>query len=165
MDTIRAPWRMEYITSPKEETKNNECIFCRYPQEDNDIENLIITRGIFTFVMLNRYPYSCGHIMIVPNRHTADFSSLTADEIMELAASAKIACKVFESGMKAEGVNMGMNIGKAAGAGIDTHLHLHIVPRYYGDTNFMSVTAETRVLPEALAKTRERIQALWENYK
>ena len=165
MDTIRAPWRMEYITSPKDNSSAGECIFCRYPQEDDDAENLIVVRGINTFVMLNRYPYSCGHLMVVPYRHTAEFSTLTDVEVLELISNAKIACKVFEAGMNAEGINMGINIGKAAGAGIDTHLHLHVVPRYHGDTNFMTVTGETRVLPEALAQTRDRITALWDIYK
>jgi ATP adenylyltransferase len=158
---------MEYIeTSPGsliEHVKSNGCIFCRYPQEHNDEENLIITREKNAFVIMNRYPYSTGHLLIVPYRHTAAFTSLTDEEKLEIFSLAQKSVTILEKIMRAEGFNIGINIGKAAGAGIDTHIHLHVVPRWNGDINFMSVTAETKVLPEALKVTRQRLLAEWNN--
>ena len=164
MDVIRAPWRMEYIDSTKED-KEEECIFCRYPKEMKDIENLLIARGRFTFVMLNRFPYSCGHLMIVPYRHTSDITSLTQEESTEIFFFIQKSCETLQRAMKTDGMNIGMNIGKVAGAGIDTHLHVHVVPRWNGDTNFMSVTAETKVLPERLSRTREKLWKTWKTSK
>lgn len=159
MDVIRAPWRMEYINAYAEAVTG--CIFCQYPKELHDEENLIVYRGTYSFVILNKYPYSSGHLMIVPYRHTSDYSSLDDAEKLEVFALSQKAVTVLKAEMNADGFNLGMNIGKVAGAGIDTHLHLHIVPRWGGDTNFMSVTAETKVLPEALAETRGRLARRW----
>jgi ATP adenylyltransferase len=164
---MRAPWRMSYIDSYDENRRKNEstghCIFCTYPKENNDEENLIVHRGRFAFVIINRFPYASGHLMIVPYRHTSIFQSLSDDETQELFFYAKKCVLLLERIYNADGFNLGMNIGHAAGAGIDAHLHLHLVPRWNGDTNFMSVTAETRVLPEALSVTREKILSSWEN--
>jgi len=167
MDTLRAPWRMDYINDSSEKerlgNKTDSCIFCMYAAENNDQENLIITRGFSAYVMLNRYPYSVGHIMIAPYRHTAIFPSLTDDEKLEIFSLGQKAVEVLGKIMNADGFNLGINIGRVAGAGIDTHLHLHVVPRWKGDINFMSVTAETKVLPEALKVTRKRLQDEWNN--
>jgi ATP adenylyltransferase len=167
LDVLRAPWRMDYIDSYEDTKQKNEstghCIFCAYPKENNDRENLIIHRGRFTFVILNRFPYATGHLMIVPYRHTSIFQSLTDDESHELFFYAKKCVPIMERIYGAAGFNLGMNIGHVAGAGIDTHLHLHLVPRWDGDTNFMSVTAETRVLPESLSVTRQKILSSWDN--
>jgi ATP adenylyltransferase len=167
MDIIRAPWRMEYIDSSskteRSDIKNDRCIFCEYPKESDDEENLILQRGKTAFVLLNRYPYSVGHLLIAPYRHTADFPSLSDDEKLEIISLAQFSVSLLERIMNADGFNIGMNIGRIAGAGIDTHLHLHIVPRWNGDINFMSVTAETKVLPEALKVTRKRLVDEWKN--
>jgi ATP adenylyltransferase len=158
---------MSYIDSYEDNRQKNEsaghCIFCAYPKENNDEENLIVHRGRFSFVILNRFPYASGHLMIVPYRHTSIFQSLTDDESRELFFYAQKCVPLLERIYGANGFNLGMNIGHAAGAGIDTHLHLHIVPRWNGDTNFMSVTGETRVLPEALSVTREKILRSWDS--
>lgn len=159
MDVIRAPWRMEYINSNDKPVSG--CIFCEYPQEDKDKENLIIHRASRVFVIMNRFPYSSGHLMVVPYRHTSDFASLTTDEKLDMFDMAQKTVQVLTAEMNADGFNIGMNIGKVAGAGIDAHLHLHVVPRWNGDTNFISVTAETKVLPEALSETWRRLAARW----
>lgn len=165
MDILRAPWRMDYINSTKEESpsspKKDCCIFCEYASQSNDRENLIITRGTSAFIIMNRYPYSVGHLMVAPYRHTAKFPSLSDLEKLEIFSLAQTSITVLEKIMNADGFNIGMNIGRVAGAGIDTHLHLHIVPRWNGDINFMSVTAETKVLPEALSATYERLCDEW----
>jgi ATP adenylyltransferase len=156
---------MEYIDSSTDDaqrsSKKNGCIFCVYPQEDKDEENLLLYRGKSAFVILNRYPYSTGHLMVVPYRHTSVFGSLSDEEKLETMSLAQTSVSVLGCTMQPDGFNLGMNIGRVAGAGIDAHLHLHIVPRWNGDTNFMSVTSETKVLPEALIVTRKRILKTW----
>jgi ATP adenylyltransferase len=157
---------MEYIDSSSiigSSSQKNEqsCIFCQFPREDNDEENLIIARGDRAYVILNRYPYSSGHVMVIPYRHTSDLQMLSAEEAVDVFALTQRALRAIDAAFHADGFNLGVNIGKVAGAGIDTHLHLHIVPRWNGDTNFMSVTAETKVLPEALKITRERLAKAW----
>ena len=161
MDVLRAPWRMEYIESPKSVSHETECIFCKYARETQDAENLILARGEKAFVILNRYPYSSGHLMVVPYRHEHRIEFLERDEYCEMFALAQNSVRVLRKAMNADGFNLGINLGKVAGAGIDAHLHLHVVPRWNGDINFMSVTAETKVLPEALGKTRERLLQTW----
>lgn len=163
MDVIRAPWRMDYIDQSNRSHDEPECIFCRYPKESEDRENLVLHRGELCFVILNRYPYSNGHLMVVPYRHTSYFPSLTPPESGELVALAQDATRLLSHIMSPDGFNLGMNIGKVAGAGIGCHLHLHVVPRWNGDVNFMSVTAETKVLPEALCVTWEKLTDAWKN--
>ncbi|SVA13597.1 uncharacterized protein METZ01_LOCUS66451 [marine metagenome] len=149
MDKLWAPWRIEYIRSPKEDG----CIFCIKSQETNDRNNLVLYRGKEAFVLMNLYPYSNGHLMISPYQHTSetdDLSSACNSEIMDMAnKSMSILSKTFN----AEGFNFGANFGKAGGAGIEEHLHYHIVPRWTGDTNFMPVTGGTRVLVEGLQES------------
>ena len=149
MDKLWAPWRIEYIRSPKEDG----CIFCIKSQETNDRNNLVLYRGKEAFVLMNLYPYSNGHLMISPYQHTSetdDLSSACNSEIMDMAnKSMSILSRTFN----AEGYNFGANIGKAGGAGIEEHLHYHIVPRWTGDTNFMPVTGGTRVLVEGLQES------------
>ena len=157
MDILRAPWRMEYIDSPKK----NDCIFCAYAEDNNDEENLILVRGKSAYVIMNRYPYSVGHILIAPYRHTAIFTSLSDEEKLEILTLSQQGISILQRIMNADGFNIGMNLGHVAGAGIDTHIHLHVVPRWNGDINFMSVTAEANVLPEALSITRRKILDEW----
>jgi ATP adenylyltransferase len=158
MKRLWAPWRMKYVQSQDPDTK---CVFCDVRSQTNDAENLIIFRGRSAFVILNRYPYTSGHIMVVANLHLPSLEDLDAQtrfEMIELAAQGMVILrKVYQPGA----FNFGANIGEAAGAGIAGHVHLHVVPRWSGDTNFMSALAETRVLPEKLSETYQRISTTW----
>ena len=160
MDTLRASWRMQYIANSS--AKNDDgCIFCTYPRGDNDRENLLLYRGASCYALMNRYPYSPGHLMVIPYRHIADLLLLTPEENLEILSVAQKAVAALQCCMNPDGYNLGMNLGRSAGAGIDKHLHLHVVPRWSGDTNFMTVTAETRVLPEALEQTYDKVLTAW----
>ena len=154
MEQIWAPWRMQYIQMGKAEG----CILCQKPKENNDAINYILYRGDKNFVIMNSYPYTPGHLMIVPYRHIANLEELTEDERHEhfeiVSRSIKLLKQVFNPG----GFNIGINMGKVAGAGIDDHVHTHIVPRWQGDINFMPVLADIRVVPEALAETYEALR-------
>ncbi|MBU5614817.1 HIT family protein [Geomonas azotofigens] len=150
MDRLWAPWRVEYLTQPP----TPGCIFCA---EGNDRELLIIHRTPLARVMLNRYPYSNGHLLISLHRHTAELGELAGDEMRELFRVAALCKDVLARSSSPDGFNIGMNLGKAAGAGVEDHLHLHVVPRWNGDSNFMSVVADIRVLPEALLATYDRL--------
>jgi ATP adenylyltransferase len=148
---------MTYILSEK----NEECVFCAEMSRTDGPENLIIYRGQQAFVILNRYPYTSGHLMVVPYHHLASLDELdlsSRSEMMELTAKS---LAVLRSVYRPQGFNIGVNIGEAAGAGVLDHVHLHVVPRWNGDTNFMSSLAETRVLPETLVETYFRIQKAW----
>ena len=158
MDILRAPWRMEYIGSSNIKTG---CIFCDYGTDDKDEENLILVRGKYSYIIMNRYPYSVGHLLITPYRHTSNLLSLSNEEKLEILTLSQRSVTILQKIMSADGFNIGMNLGRVAGAGIDTHLHLHVVPRWSGDINFMSVTAETKVLPEALSVTYRKILDEW----
>lgn len=163
MEKIFAPWRMAYILSNSDDNKNkgSGCIFCDFPKMNDDEKNLIIHRGKACFVILNAFPYNPGHLMVVPYRHTADISSLTPVELEEMMSLCQTAHRVITEVMKPHGFNLGMNLGKVAGAGIDQHLHMHVVPRWNGDTNFMPVLGEVRVVSEALNSTWKRLREKW----
>ena len=159
MNYLWSPWRMEYILTPKSE---EGCIFCEALKHADGPENLVVYRGSEAFVMLNRFPYTSGHLMIVPYDHKPSLEQLTAAsraDIMELSARAII---VLQAIYTPQGFNLGMNIGNAAGAGVTEHVHLHVVPRWVGDTNFMSSISQTRVLPELLEETYRRVKEAWE---
>jgi ATP adenylyltransferase len=155
---VYAPWRMEYI---KGHERQSDCIFCSALLQEDGLENLIVWRGQLAYVILNRFPYNNGHLMIVPNQHQPSLEMLETAvqvEIMELTSQA---IRTLREIYHPQGFNIGMNIGTAAGAGIAEHVHLHLLPRWTGDTNFMSTVAETRVLPEDLATTYRRVRAAW----
>jgi ATP adenylyltransferase len=159
MDYLWSPWRMEYILSPK---SGEGCIFCEGLRQADSPGNLIVFRGKHAFVMLNRFPYTSGHLMIVPNEHQPSLELLSAQtraDVMDLSARA---IQVLNNLYTPQGYNLGMNIGSAAGAGISEHVHLHVVPRWVGDTNFMSSVSQTRVLPELLEETYRRVSEAWE---
>ena len=160
MNYLWSPWRMEYITSDK---SGEGCIFCEGLKQEDGPENLIVYRGRNAFVMLNRFPYTSGHLMIVPYEHQPSLELLTGSsraEVMDLSARA---IQVLQVVYSPQGYNLGMNIGNAAGAGIIEHVHLHLVPRWVGDTNFMSSVSQTRVLPELLEETYHRVREAWYN--
>ncbi len=162
MDKLWAPWRMEYILSAKEENEKSGCIFCqRIPQKD-DRKNLILYRGANVFVIMNKFPYNSGHLMVVPYQHTGDLQAIPAPVLTELFTTLQLCQQVLDEVMQPHGYNIGMNLGRVAGAGIEDHLHLHIVPRWNGDTNFMPVIADTKVISEALEKTYDKLKAGFE---
>lgn len=158
MEHLWSPWRMEYIMQHEQ---NAECIFCAALGQPDNAANLIVTRGKRVFVMMNRYPYTSGHIMVVPNDHQPSLELLDRDTREELMEVVSRGIEVLREIYKPEGFNVGINIGAAAGAGVADHVHVHIVPRWAGDTNFMSSLAGTRVLPEALEDSYRRLREGW----
>ncbi len=155
MDQLWAPWRMEYIERPSE----TGCILCQKPGEQNDEANLILYRGQSNFIILNAFPYNPGHLMIAPYRHTANLQDLSEDEAKEHFDIVRKGITLLTRILKPAGFNVGMNIGKIAGAGIEEHLHTHIVPRWQGDANFMPVLSNTKVISEALAATYKKLKS------
>ena len=158
MDYLWSPWRMEYILSPK---PDEGCIFCSGLKLEDGPDNLIVFRGPNAFVMLNRFPYTNGHLMVVPYQHQPSLDLLDAGSRLDIMDQAARALQVLDSLYNPQGYNLGINIGGAAGAGILDHVHLHVVPRWVGDTNFMSSIAQTRVLPELLEETYRRVRDAW----
>jgi ATP adenylyltransferase len=159
MDYLWSPWRMEYILSPK---SDEGCIFCNAMKQADGPGNLVVFRGPNAFVMLNRFPYTSGHLMVVPYEHKSSLQLLETGSRLDIMDLSARALQVLETLYKPQGFNLGMNIGSAAGAGILDHVHMHIVPRWVGDTNFMSSESQTRVLPELLEETYRRVKAAWE---
>ena len=154
MNHLWAPWRMELIARGEQPPG---CIFCDLPKASADRENLVLGRTGRTFAILNRFPYNNGHLLVVPRSHTAELGGLPAEENQELAEMLRVAVKLLEKAYTPQGYNIGMNLGRVAGAGIADHLHWHVVPRWVGDTNFMPMLADTRVMPEHLSATYERL--------
>jgi ATP adenylyltransferase len=157
MDTLHAPWRIEYILSPKPELK--EGLFTRIAQSSDDIENLVVVRDRTCFALLNKYPYNGGHLMVVPYKEVPDLNGLTDEESADLWKLVRRCVNALTTVMKPDGFNIGINLGKVAGAGIAEHLHIHIVPRWNGDTNFMPVIANTGVVPQALVEVAAKLRA------
>jgi ATP adenylyltransferase len=158
MDRLWAPWRLSYVTAAQVPAPG--CIFCD-PSAGCEID-LVVLRGRNAYVILNLYPYNNGHLMVVPNRHLAALEALTADEQVELMHLARLSEMALHEAYRPQGINVGINLGKAAGAGIENHLHIHLVPRWSGDTNFMTAVGQTRVLPEDLAATASRLRPIFE---
>jgi ATP adenylyltransferase len=159
MERLWAPWRMQYI---KKADEAEGCIFCTFPAEQKDEENLILFRAPQAFIILNAFPYSNGHLMVTPYRHTANLDDLSPEEMLEMMTLTRRGVNLLKAAFKPDGFNIGMNMGKVAGAGIADHVHIHIVPRWNGDTNFMPVLGDVRVIPESLnavyARLREEIE-------
>ena len=155
MDRIWAPWRIEYVgsTKPAEEKK---CFLCVDPEKDN--ESLVVGRKSSAFVIMNRFPYTNGHIMVVPVRHTGRMEDLSDEELLDLMRLVKVMISVFKEEFNVDGVNVGINVGRAAGAGLEEHIHIHMVPRWFGDNNFMPVVGETRMISEHLNASYERLK-------
>ena len=158
MKQLWAPWRMEYISQEESETSRS-CIFCSRITQNRDKKNLIVFRGELAFIIMNRFPYNNGHLMVVPYRHTGDLLQLKKDEKAELFQLLQRSMKALEAVMKPQGYNIGMNLGRVAGAGVEDHLHFHVVPRWNGDTNFMPILSDTKVISEALEKSYQKLQA------
>jgi len=154
MDRLWSPWRLQYVTSTGEP---RGCVFCE-AQASADAAGLVLHRGRACYVILNLYPYNSGHLMVVPNRHIATLASTSAEERCELMDLTRLAELALAGAYRPQGLNVGMNLGRPAGAGIEDHLHIHVVPRWSGDTNFMTVVGEVRVLPEDVAETARRLR-------
>ncbi|MBI3450471.1 MAG: HIT domain-containing protein [Acidobacteria bacterium] len=154
MDSLFAPWRYAYLVQEKAPAG---CVFCAAFASPDDVSHLVVHRGAHNFVILNLYPYNNGHLMIVPNAHLSTPTASTPEQRAEMFELAAVVEEVLREAYRPDGLNLGMNLGRAAGAGIEQHFHLHIVPRWSGDTNFMAVTAGTRVIPEDLRASRDRL--------
>lgn len=150
-----APWRMTYIKSGKPDANDGACFLCAALPESDP---LVIWQGDVTFAMLNRFPYNPGHLLVAPKAHRADFENFSKAEALELNVGLQVCMRALQEAMRPQGYNVGMNLGVAAGAGVPDHLHLHIVPRWGGDNNFMPVIGETRVLPELLVDTAAKLK-------
>ena len=157
MERLYAPWRHAYVTRAPEP---GACVFCDAPSTE-DGRRLIVHEGRTAFIILNLYPYTSGHLMVVPRRHLSLLAELTAEELAEIGSLTQASERVLTEAYRPEGINLGMNLGRPAGAGIADHLHVHLVPRWTGDTNFMTVIGEVRVLPEELSETAARLRPLF----
>jgi len=159
VERLWSPWRMEYMTQSSEDSKGSGgCIFCDHLAESDDEGANIVYRGRQAFVILNAFPYNSGHLMVAPLRHAADLHELSAEERHELMDLTTEAIEIVRAAMRPEGFNVGVNLGEVAGAGVPGHVHVHVVPRWGGDTNFMPVVGETKVLPEMLADTAAKLR-------
>ena len=157
MESLWAPWREKFILCEKEPG----CFLCRTAKENQDKKNLILHRGEKCFVIMNRYPYNSGHLMVAPYRPVGKLEQLKDAELTELWKISQLCVKVLKSAMKPHGINLGMNLGKVSGAGVGDHIHLHIVPRWQGDTNFMPILSGTKVVSVGLSSTYRRLKAEW----
>ncbi|ABL77968.1 histidine triad (HIT) protein [Thermofilum pendens Hrk 5] len=156
MDVLWAPWRMAYIEYAKIE-RGEGCFICKAVESSELEENLVVYKGEKIIVMLNRYPYNTGHLLVAPTRHVADFSQLSDEELFSLAKAVSLSLELLKKALSPDGFNVGVNLGRVAGAGLESHLHVHVVPRWNGDTNFMPVIADAKVIPEALKDTRRKL--------
>jgi ATP adenylyltransferase len=156
MEALHAPWRIDYILSPKPAQADD--LFVRIAQDSDDVANYVIARDRMCFALLNSYPYVGGHLMVVPYKQAPDFHALTDEELVDLLKLTRRCQEALTHVMKPDGFNIGVNLGKVAGAGVPGHLHIHVVPRWAGDTNFMPVLAGTTVLPEALGDLAAKLR-------
>ena len=154
MEQVWAPWRMKYILMDK----SKGCFLCEKPKQDDDATSYILYRGEKNFVIMNSYPYNPGHLMVAPYRHVASLEELTSEELHEHFEIVSRSVKVLRQAFNPHGFNIGINIGRVAGVGVEGHVHTHIVPRWQGDTNFMPVVSETKVVSEAVAETYEKLR-------
>ena len=154
LDHLWSPWRLDYIIGPKD----TACVFCKAPAE---ADPLVVFRGALAYVILNLYPYNNGHLMVVPFRHESTLAALSREEMNEIGLLTQRSETVLREAYRLEGINVGVNLGSAAGAGIKEHVHVHLVPRWNGDTNFMTAVGQTRVLPEDIRSTAARLRPLF----
>jgi ATP adenylyltransferase len=161
MDRLWSPWRLAYVTGAATPSPSG-CIFCDAATQEIAPDSLLLVRSPLAYVILNLYPYNNGHLMVVPIRHIGSLSAATADELEELMRLTRDAEVALQEAYQPQGLNVGINVGRAAGAGVLDHVHIHVVPRWVGDTNFMAAVAETRVLPESLNQTAARLRPIFE---
>ena len=162
MKQLWAPWRMAYIDQDSEE---DGCIFCKKLEESDPRDALVLAQSRHSVVMLNKYPYNNGHVLLAPKRHEKYLSELSVEEYGDLNEGLRRSVEIIRRALNPGGVNLGMNLGKCAGAGVENHLHWHVVPRWEGDTNFMPVVGETRVMPQHLLDSYERLHQYFQNFQ
>ncbi|WP_132057941.1 HIT family protein [Halorussus amylolyticus] len=157
MEQVFAPWRIEWV---ERDDKNSgvDCVFCEFPERDDDRENLVVARSPRAFVMLNNYPYNPGHVMVIPRVHTGEYPDLSEEVLLDHARLKQRTFDALETALSPDGFNAGLNLGRGAGGSIGDHLHTHIVPRWEGDTNFMPVISDTKVVVEAIDDTYDRLR-------
>jgi ATP adenylyltransferase len=155
MKHLWSPWRLEYLTAPKEDG----CVFCHAAESDDDRENLVLFRGERAFLILNRFPYNNGHFMVVPFAHVSSLEDLDAPTLTEMMLLLNRGLAALRAAMVPDGFNLGANLGRIAGAGVTDHVHIHVVPRWAGDTNFMPIVGDTRVVPETWLQTYDNLKA------
>lgn len=156
MDKLWSPWRSKYIESFREDKSGKECIFCAAIEDQVESDDsLVLYKGKYSYITLNLYPYNSGHLMIIPKRHLCEFTELSQDELAEMMMFAQKSMKALEIIMGPQGFNLGVNIGKAAGAGIHQHIHIHLLPRWIGDTNFMPAIGEVKIISQDLMETKK----------
>ncbi|MBN2461592.1 MAG: HIT domain-containing protein [Candidatus Cloacimonetes bacterium] len=160
-DILYSPWRLQYILAKK----GKECILCLTHDSSADDQHLILYRGTESYVIMNTFPYNNGHIMAVPYRHVGRLNDLAGNEFVDLFNTVCLCEKILEKVYHPDGINIGMNLGRSAGAGIDQHLHVHIIPRWQGDVNFMTTVAGTRIIPEAFERTYKLLKEQFDNEK
>ncbi|MCD6182134.1 MAG: HIT domain-containing protein [Candidatus Cloacimonetes bacterium] len=160
-DILYSPWRLQYVLSQKDK----QCIFCVKPSTEDDQKHLILHRDAHCFVIMNTFPYNNGHLMVVPYRHVNSLTQLNDEEIANLFCTLRLCEEVIRETYGCDGLNMGINVGKAAGAGIDDHLHVHIVPRWNGDVNFMSAIGGTRTIPESFEHAYQQLKEQFDTHK
>jgi ATP adenylyltransferase len=158
MDFIWSPWRYDYIASHGE--RRSTCVFCIGEDSSHDAERLVVLRGAHNFIILNLFPYTSGHLMIAPYEHRNTIAQAKPEQLSEMMELSRLSVAALQKVYRPEGFNLGMNLGESAGAGVREHFHFHVVPRWIGDANFISITGETRVLPEELGKTYERLKSV-----
>src|SRR5437867_867559 len=160
MEKLWSPWRSKYIESFKPGNKpDEECLFCRVVKENRDKENYLVHRGKKGFIIMNLYPYNSGHLMIAPYKHVGKLNELNDEEVLDCMNLVNLGCKLLDESIFPQGYNIGMNVGRTAGAGIEDHVHFHIVPRWNGDTNFMPVLNDVKVVSEMMEQTYEKLRA------
>ncbi|WP_432736308.1 HIT family protein [Maridesulfovibrio sp. FT414] len=159
MEVLWAPWRMDYILGPKPD----ECVFCIPENTDEDVERLVLHRAAHCFVIMNKFPYNNCHLMVTPYRHVSKLTDLAEVEASEIMKYITICCNILEKACHPQGINVGLNIGEAAGAGIAAHLHFQLVPRWNGDASFMAVFGETNVIPDHLSSTYKRLKPFFDS--
>jgi len=158
MDYLWSPWRYRYVT---QQDAPEGCVLCAKPLQQNDEEGLILWRGTYNYVLLNLYPYTSGHLMVTPYRHIGELGAVDEATWTEMMTLTRKAEQALQTAYHPDGINLGMNLGRSAGAGIADHIHMHVLPRWHADSNFISVISETRVLPEALTDTYRKLQPLF----
>ncbi|MGQ0824092.1 MAG: HIT family protein [Actinomycetota bacterium] len=161
LDRIWAGWRHSYVTDPKTGSDDDGCVMCRIVAADDDVAALVLERRDLTITVMNLYPYGSGHLMVAPARHVASIEDLDDEEAVALTRAQARAVRAVRTAYSPDGINFGANIGRAAGAGVPNHLHVHVLPRWAGDTNFMTAIGGARVLPESLREGYQKLQAVW----
>ncbi len=164
MEKLWSPWRSQYIDSFNEQMRPTGCIFCDSAKQAVEDDNtLLINKGEYTFSLLNLYPYNNGHLMVVPFRHMSDFGKLNSEESLEMMEKVQVALKVLTKAYNPAGFNVGLNLGKVSGAGIEEHIHFHVVPRWEGDTNFMPVLGDVKVISQDLLETKKKLLEIYQS--